>query len=123
MNKTISDSELEVMRLLWQYNRAMTLAEIRAEIMKIKDWNKSTVHTLVNRLRNKGIIEPLDKYGPAQYIPLVSEDEYLQSEEKAVLEKFGSAKKLALAMVRSGNLTDSDIMELREYFIVDGEDK
>ena len=123
MNKNISDSELEVMRLLWNNKRAMTLAEIRIEIMQIKDWNKSTVNTLVNRLRTKGIIEPLDKYGPAQYIPLVSEDEYLKSEEKVVLEKFGSAKKLALAMVRSGHLTDSDIEELREFFKIGGDGK
>ena len=52
MNKTISDAELEVMRVLWQNKRAMTLAELRTEIMQIKDWNKSTVHTLVNRLRD-----------------------------------------------------------------------
>ena len=123
MNKTISDAELEVMRVLWQNKRAMTLAELRTEIMQIKDWNKSTVHTLVNRLRDKGIIEPLDKYGPAQYIPLVTEDEYLRSEEKAVLEKFGSAKKLALALVRSGHLTDSDIEELREHFKMGGDGK
>ena len=123
MNKTISDAELEVMRVLWKNNRAMTLAELRTEVMQVRDWNKSTVQTLVIRLRDKGIIEPLDKYGPAQYIPLVTEDEYLRSEEKAVLEKFGSAKKLALALVRSGQLTDSDIEELREFFKMGGDGK
>lgn len=123
MYKTITDAELEVMRVLWKNKKAMTLAELRTEIMQVRDWNKSTVQTLVIRLRDKGIIEPLDKYGPAQYTPLVSEDEYLQSEEKAVLEKFGSAKKLALALVRSGHLTDADIEELREYFKMGGDGK
>jgi hypothetical protein len=33
-----------------------------------------------------------------------------------LLEKFGGAKSLALAMVQSGQLTDSDIEELRDYF-------
>ena len=65
----------------------------------------------------------VDKYGPAQYIPLVTEDEYLRSEGKAMLEKFGSAKKLALALVRSGQLTDSDIEELREFFKMGGDGK
>jgi len=123
MNKTISDAELEVMRVLWKNKKAMTLAELRTEVMQVRDWNKSTVQTLVIRLRDKGIIEPLDKYGPAQYIPLVTEDEYLRSEGKAVLEKFGSAKKLALALVRSGQLTDSDIEELREFFKMGGDGK
>ena len=123
MNKNISDAELEVMRVLWKNTRAMTLAELRTEIIQIKDWNKSTIQTLVVRLRDKGIIKPLDKYGPAQYVPLVTEDEYLHSEEEAVLEKFGSAKKLALALVRSGHLTDSDIDELHEYFKMGGDGK
>ena len=123
MNKTISDAELEVMRLLWRNKRPMTFAELRTEIFQVKDWNKSTVHTLVIRLRDKGIIEPLDQYGPAQYVPLVSEEDYLRIEGKAVLEKFGSAKKLALALVRSGQLTDSDIEELREFFKMGGDGK
>ena len=123
MNKTISDAELEVMRVLWKNKKAMTLAELRTEVMQVRDWNKSTVQTLVIRLRDKGIIEPLDKYGPAQYIPLVTEDEYLRSEGKAMLEKFGSAKKLALALVHSGQLTDSDIEELREFFKMGGDGK
>jgi hypothetical protein len=33
-----------------------------------------------------------------------------------LLEKFGSAKTLALAMVRNGHLTDSDVEELLDYF-------
>jgi len=123
MNKSISDAELEVMRVLWKNKKAMTLADLRTEIMQVRDWNKSTIQTLVIRLRDKGIIEPLDKYGPAQYIPLVTEDEYLRSEGKAMLEKFGSAKKLALALVRSGQLTDSDIEELREFFKMGGDGK
>ena len=116
MKKRITNAELEVMRVLWLNNRALTLAEIRDELMQAKGWNKSTIQTLVVRLRDKGIIEPLDKYGAAQYVALVTEDEYLLSEEKAILEKFGSAKKLALAMVRNGHLTDSDIEDLRDYF-------
>jgi predicted transcriptional regulator len=53
-------------------------------------------------------------------VPLVSEDEYILAEEKAVLEKFGSAKKLAIAMVRNGHLTDADIDELHDYFKTGG---
>ena len=101
----------------------MTFAESRTEILQVKDWNKSTVHTLVIWLREKGIIKPLDQYGPAQYVSLVSEEDYLQTEGKAVLEKFGSAKKLALALVRSGHLTDADIEELRDYFKMGGDGK
>jgi BlaI family penicillinase repressor len=123
MNKNITDAELCVMQILWRERRAMTLAELRDTLSPDKKWNKSTVQTLVLRLRDKHIIEPLDKYGPAEYAPLVSEDEYLLEEERAVLKKFGSAQKLAIAMVRNGHLSDSDIDELREYFKTGGTGK
>ena len=121
MEKKITAAELEVMRVLWRHKRAMTLAELREELTLSKSWNKSTIQTLVLRLRDKGVIEPLDKYGPAQYTPLVTEENYMLTEEKAVLEKFGGAKKLAIAMVRNGHLTDSDIEELRDYFKMGGD--
>ncbi|MDR3277938.1 MAG: BlaI/MecI/CopY family transcriptional regulator [Oscillospiraceae bacterium] len=121
MNKNITDAELEVMRVLWREKRALTLADIRTELERRKSWNKSTVQTLVLRLRDKGVIERLDKYGAAQYVPIVSEDAYALAEEKAVLEKFGSAKKLLAAMARNGHLTDSDIDELRDYFKLGGD--
>lgn len=123
MNISITDSELEVMRLLWRSKHAMTVAELRSELEQSKDWNRSTINTLIIRLREKAAITHLDKYGPAQYVPLVTEDEYILAEEKAVLEKFGSAKKLAAAMVRNGHLTDADIDELHAYFKIGGDEK
>jgi BlaI family penicillinase repressor len=96
------------------------MADLRAELEQAKGWNKSTIHTLVGRLRDKGIITHLDKYGAAQFVPLVTEDEYILAEEKTVLDKFGGAKKLAMAMVRNGHLTDADIDELRDYFKMGG---
>ena len=123
MNFKIADAELEIMRILWREKRPLKVAEFRGELEESKGWNKSTTHTLVTRLRDKGFIEPTERYGVARYIPLVTEDDYILSEEKAVLEKFGSAKTLALAMVRNGHLSDSDVEELREYFKTGGEGK
>ena len=123
MDFRIADSELEIMRILWREKRPLKVAEFRDELEQNKGWNKSTTHTLVTRLRDKGAIEPAERYGVARYVPLITEDDYILSEEKALLEKFGSAKTLALAMVRNGHLTDSDVEELREYFKKGGEGK
>ena len=62
------------------------------------------------------IIESTDRYGVARYVPVITEDDYILSEEKAVLEKFGSAKKLVIAMIHNGHLTDTDIDELSGFF-------
>ena len=116
MNVSITDAELEVMRLLWREKKALTIAELRTELERSKNWNKSTINTLVSRLLKKCAIARLDRYGAAQYIPVVTEDDYMLAEEKALLEKFGNAKNLAIAMVRNGHLTDDDIIELQNYF-------
>ena len=116
MEIKISNSELEVMRVLWQRKQPTKASELHDELEKLKGWTKSTTNTLITRLRDKGIIEPAERYGVARYIPLISEDEYILSEEKTLLERFGSAKKLIMAMVQNKHLTNADIDELREYF-------
>ena len=121
MEIKIADAELEIMRILWREKRPLKVADFKDELERNRGWNKSTTHTLVTRLRDKGLIEPAERYGVAKYVPLITEEEYILSEERAVLEKFGSAKALALAMVHNGHLTEQDINELREYFKMGGE--
>jgi len=123
MDFKIVDSELEIMRILWREKRPLKVSEFKDELEQNKGWNKSTTNTLVTRLRDKGLIEPVERYGVARYVPLVTEYDYYLSEEKVLLEKFGGAKSLALAMVQSGQLTDSDIEELRTYFKMGGDGK
>jgi BlaI family penicillinase repressor len=112
--RKISDSELEIMRILWRDARPYKVSELCEELEKTKGWNKSTIGTLATRLRDKGFIEPAERYGVAKYIPLISEDDYILEEEKALLEKLGCVKKLAVAMVRNGHLSADDIDEFRE---------
>ena len=120
MDINITGSELAIMRILWREQRPLKVSEFSGELEQSKGWNKSTTHTLVTRLRDKGLIEPTERYGVARFMPLITEDDFILSEEKAVLEKFGGAKKLAIAMVRNGHLNDSDIDELRSYFKMGG---
>ena len=124
-NKTITDAEVEVMRLLWREQRPMTLAQIREALLQTTTWNHSTIKTLVFRLRDKGVITHLDKYGPAQYVPLVMESEYLLGESESMLSKLfdGSAVKMIATLRQGGKLSDDDINELREYFQTGGERK
>jgi len=121
MENKISDSELKIMHILWREQRPLKVSEFHEELEQKKGWNKSTTSTLVTRLRDKGLIEPAERYGVARYVPLIKEDEYILAQERALLEKFGSAKKLAIAMVRNGHLNDSDIEELRNYFKMGGD--
>jgi predicted transcriptional regulator len=116
----IPDAELDIMKALWRAQRPMKVTDLIEALREVRGWNKTTIHTLVARMRGKGIIETAERYGVARYVPCITEDEYILAEEKNVLAKFGSAKALALAMVRNGHLTDEDIDELRQFFHAEG---
>jgi len=113
----ISDSELEVMKLLWQSGDAMPVTVIREELQRTKGWEATTIKTLVSRLLGKGVIGQ-EKRGVYYYFPLISEKEYNGWATGRLIDRLyrGSAKNLVAALVDSRGLTQADIAELRELF-------
>lgn len=120
----ISDSELEVMRLLWREGRPLSFAEIRTELENKTKWSKSTIQTLVVRLRDKGAISTHTQY-VTLYSPAVTEQEYILAEGKLFLDKLfkGSAKKLVASLCENGQLDESDIDELKRFFTLEDSQK
>lgn len=122
MNKLaqkISDSELEVMRILWGGKQAMTLAEIRKTLSVNSEWEDSTIKTLLRRLHCKGVLKQ-EKRDVYYYTPLVSEDEYEEYTTQTLINKLfqGSAKNLVASLVSSNQLSQEDISELKKMFKV-----
>ncbi|MEE3395664.1 MAG: BlaI/MecI/CopY family transcriptional regulator, partial [Candidatus Onthomonas sp.] len=52
----ISDSELDVMKVLWEAEDALPVTVIREKLQERKGWEATTVKTLVSRLLGKGVI-------------------------------------------------------------------
>lgn len=117
----ISDAELEVMRILWRKREPVSFTDIRIELQTTKEWEKSTINTLVRRLVDKNVIAA-DKKGVTYYTPNISETDYVKTEETNMINKLygGSAKKFVAAMFDNGQLSDDDINELKEYFDMGG---
>ena len=122
MPPRISDSELEVMRILWREGRALSFTEIRQELTRTTKWSKSTIQTMVFRLRDKGIIGT-HTHHVHMYTPLVTQEEYMRGEEQSFLDRLfdGSAKKLVAALCKSGQLAENDIDELKGFFKLEGD--
>ena len=116
----ISDSELEVMKLLWQAEDALPVTEIREALQKSRGWEATTVKTLVSRLVSKGIIRQ-EKRKVYYYSPLISEKEYNGWATNNLIERLyhGSARDLVAALVHSDGLTRDDLEELRQMFKVE----
>lgn len=113
----ITDSELEVMRVLWEAGRGLPLSEIRARLEQSSGWESSTIKTLLRRLCDKGAAEATQR-DVYYYEPLVSEDEYNEFATRHFIDRLykGSAKSLVATLLGSKKLNDADLEELRQMF-------
>jgi len=116
MNKLaekISDSELEVMRVLWSADRALPVVEIRRAICEKTGWEGSTAKTLLYRLQSKGVVAQ-EKRGVYYYRPLITEAEYNESTTQRLIDRLykGSAKNLVASLVSARKLSAKDLAEL-----------
>ena len=116
----ISDSELEVMKVLWEAGDALSITEIRTLLQERKGWEATTVKTLVSRLTSKGAIRQ-EKRKVFYYHPLISEEEYRNWAARDMVDRLfrGNAGNLIATLVRSSDLQEEDLAELRSMFHVE----
>lgn len=119
MNKRISigESELEIMKVLWQAGESVTSVEIGKKV-ESHGWKKTTIATFLTRLTEKGAVSA-EKQGKLYYYsPLISEDEYRNVQTESLIKNLyhGSVKELAAALFEGEELTEEDVAELRNIF-------
>ena len=109
----ISESEWEVMKLLWNSN-PLTSDEIINSLAEKNNWSKQTIKTFITRLNKKGAIY-YEKVGRSyNYYPALNEEECKKEENKSFLKKVynGSLRILFANFIEQENLTEKDIEEL-----------
>ncbi len=114
---TVSDSELEILEVLWSAGTALNANEIRTALNEHKSWERTTILTLIQRLLKKGALMQ-EKRGVYYYTPCIAREAYVKAETKSFLNKYfqGSFRNLTAALVDSNELTPEDIEALRAYF-------
>jgi BlaI family penicillinase repressor len=115
----ITDSEVEVMRILWEAGYELPMAEIRKTLEQKSKWETSTIKTLLRRLCEKGAVLATKKE-VFYYKPLVSEAEYNEYTTQSLIDRLfsGSAKNLVASLLGSKKLDSDDIEELYTLFKV-----
>ncbi|MTI81111.1 MAG: BlaI/MecI/CopY family transcriptional regulator [Firmicutes bacterium] len=120
----ITDSEMEVMRVLWEADGELPLADIRKHLMQTSNWETSTIKTLLRRLCQKGVVLATKKE-VFYYKPLISKEEYAEHTTQRLIDRLysGSAKNLVASLLGNKKLDDTDIEELRTMFKVGDKDE
>ncbi|SFM30518.1 Predicted transcriptional regulator [Paenibacillus sp. 1_12] len=120
----ITDSEVEVMRVMWEADEDLPISEIIKTLEQKSSWETSTIKTLLRRLCNKGVVLAIKKQ-VFYYKPLVSELEYNEYITQNLIDRLysGSAKNLVASLLGSKRLDDEDIEELRNLFKVGDSDE
>lgn len=124
MISKITDSEVTVMKVLWERKGELTITEIRKTLEETTDWESSTIKTLIRRLVKKRAIEATKK-DVFYYKPLVTEEEYNEYTTQELIDRLynGSAKNLVASLFDNKKLNKKDIDELQKMFKVGGKDE
>ncbi len=113
----ISDSEWQVMKVIWSQT-SCTANQVVQALAERTDWQPKTVKTLINRLVNKAAIGfEIDREDKKtyHYFALVSETDCVRAESQSFLKRvFNGSPNIMLAnFIKEYKLTPEDIDELK----------
>ena len=124
MNAQVSDSELELMKIIWSQGGTALYAAIMDRLAAAGNrWQKNTVITLLSRLVEKGLLKTSKLGRRNRYTALVSEGDYQAAQTLTLVNKLyeGEAWGLAATLIERKMLTAEDCAELRRYWERNGE--
>lgn len=123
MIQQVSDSELELMKIIWGEGGRALYATIMERLSASGNrWQKNTVITLLSRLVEKGLLKTAKLGHRNEYTALVSQADYQAAQTQTFLNKLyeGSAKGLVSTLIQAELLSAGDYEELRRFW-EDGE--
>ncbi len=119
MIQQISDSELELMKIIWANGDVALYAQIMDGLISAGySWQKNTIITLLSRLVDKGLLKT-NKIGRRnEYTAIVSEQDYQAAQTQNFLEKLyeGDAKGLVSTLIQRDMLSEQDYTDLKHFW-------
>lgn len=112
----ISESELEVMKILWELGQA-TSSQIVERLTNTTEWKPKTIQTLITRLTAKRAIKA-EKTGTKAFLysPLVGQSEYRAYASKSFLQKVynGSLNLMIASFIKDHKISPAEIDSLKK---------
>ncbi|MCD2224461.1 BlaI/MecI/CopY family transcriptional regulator [Listeria cossartiae] len=117
--KAISKSELEVMKIIWEYGRAVQYADV-AEKLSERDflWKKNTILTFLTRLVEKKLLRVAKVGRKNEYYALLSENEYLEQQTETFVSDIyeGDVKGLITNLVQNDLISPDELEDLQQFW-------
>ncbi len=114
MKFTLSQTEQDIMGLLWQKKKWLSAADFWDYFNSNgKICRRQTIHTYLTRMEEKGLLVKNEK----KYMYAFTEDEFEQRKAKELLDTMynGSLKKLIVALTGNKKLSSEEADELKRY--------
>jgi BlaI family transcriptional regulator, penicillinase repressor len=114
VRESISEAESAVLAVLWERGAA-TAEEVTAALAEPRNWQDSTVKTLLGRLLKKGAVRAEKEGRRFIYSPALAREEWLSRESESLLNRLfgGRVAPLVAHFSRHRKLSKRDIRELK----------
>lgn len=115
--RTLSDSELYLMKIIWRSEESLSLQDIAERVNRIfkKNWQKQTVSVFLGRIVKKNILISKRQGRQFYYYPTISEEEYCKKEAVKCVDLLGDGKAdvFFAALSQARNLTEEEKKKIR----------
>ena len=103
-SRRISEAELSVMEALWEVGAPMTAKDLQAMLKERRDWERTTVRSLLTRLQEKGSVQVAKDSDVATYTPAFTKEEYGWDLAEVLIQRLydGDSKALVAALKAHG---------------------
>lgn len=113
----IPQSELNVMKIIWEKNEPVSSKEVINRLQEKVGWKRTTTLTLLSKLVQKEFLstEKIKLY--TYYTALISKKDYLEFETKQFFTNIheNSLKSLITALHENNEITNEDLDELEKW--------
>lgn len=125
---TPSESEWQIMEVLWESGMALTSSEVIKRLRAENSMNPKMVRVLINRLCQKGILSyEVDEKDMRvyHYFPLKTKEECQREKSRRFIESYfaGNQKNAFASLLNSFDFTDKQMDELEELLKKGRKDK
>ena len=112
--KRLPDSELELMMIIWDFDKPVTRFEIEERLGEGRKITATTILSFLSRLQEKGFLAITKEGKNNVYSALIERDEYIQKESRNILERLyqNSAKHFLAALYDGDSLSEEELKEL-----------